>query len=226
MKIYRCALFMNADAPCLYCRTSSPILYRKNQWSMDDFKRKSERIAHVFGDQSKAKPKIPTRCLWGHNFPGTRNFHRHPQKGCDRNQLALSRTIVKYSIGEKTFEDNWKMRITVAQGDYHGIVCPPAFLGKAIRAMMRNIAACTIAWFLMVDFDPNHSQTTAMKASPHTFVVDQDDEDIILKIKGDESDHWVTNQHGKKESLAKKALNFDRLGIHCMKSNVSFFSFL
>lgn len=95
----------------------------------------------------------------------------------------------------------------MAQGDYHGIVCPPAFLGKAIRAMMRNIAACTIAWVLMVDLYPNHSQTTAMKASPHTFVVDQDDEEIILKIKGDESDHWVTNQHGKKESLAKKASN-------------------
>lgn len=45
-----------------------------------------------------------------------------------------------------------------------------------------------------------------MKASPHTFVVDQDDEQIVLKIKGDESDHWVTNQHGEKEQFERKAI--------------------
>jgi hypothetical protein len=37
----------------------------------------------------------------------------------------------------------------------------------------------------------------AMNASPYTFVVEQDDEEITLKIKGDEDEHWITNQHGK-----------------------------
>ncbi len=45
-----------------------------------------------------------------------------------------------------------------------------------------------------------------MKASPHTFVVDQDDEQIVLKIKGDESDHWVTNQHGEKQQSESNAM--------------------
>lgn len=113
------------------------------------------------------------------------------------------------------------MRISVAQGEYHRIVCLPTFLGKAMLTMMNNIAAFTIVWVLMVDFYPGHLQTTAMKASPHTFVVNQDEEEIVLKIKGDESDHWVTNQHGKKESFAMK---FNLLYKYCMRTNVLLFS--
>ena len=69
----------------------------------------------------------------------------------------------------------------------------------AILAIMRNIVSLTVLWILVSGNFPNQSQTEAMKASPHTFVVVQDDEEIVLKIKGDESDHWVTNQNGEKE---------------------------
>ena len=93
------------------------------------------------------------------------------------------------------------MRISVAQRGHQRIVSPPTFLGEAMLGMMRHIAKLTIVWVLMADFYPNQSRATATKASPHTFVVNQDDEEIILKIKGDESDHWVTNQYGKKEII-------------------------
>jgi len=52
-----------------------------------------------------------------------------------------------------------------------------------------------VVWVILYVFITRLSQTEAMKASPHTFVVTQDEEDIILKIKGDEDDHWITNQH-------------------------------
>mmetsp|Transcript_11951 Transcript_11951/g.30318 ORF Transcript_11951/g.30318 Transcript_11951/m.30318 type:complete len:767 (-) Transcript_11951:168-2468(-) len=63
-------------------------------------------------------------------------------------------------------------------------------------AILRNIVSLLTIWIFFSGMIPNSlCQTKAMKASPHTFVVDQDDEQIVLKIKGDESDHWVTNQH-------------------------------
>ena len=53
-----------------------------------------------------------------------------------------------------------------------------------------------VVWVVLFGFVTHLSQTEAIKASPHTFVVTQDEEDIILKIKGDEDDHWITNQQG------------------------------
>ena len=103
------------------------------------------------------------------------------------------------------------MRISVAQREYQRIVSPLTFLGEALLARMRQVAALTLVWILMTGFYPNQSRTTAMKASPHTFVVNQDDEEIVLKIKGDESDHWVTNQHGKKELFATAISKFFRI---------------
>lgn len=64
---------------------------------------------------------------------------------------------------------------------------------------MRNIVSLVTFWIFVAGTIPNSVQVEAMKASPHTFIVDQDDEEIVLKIKGDEIDHWVTNQHGENE---------------------------
>ena len=40
----------------------------------------------------------------------------------------------------------------------------------------------------------------AMMASPHTYLADQNEETITLKIKGDEQENWVTDMDGKEKS--------------------------
>jgi hypothetical protein len=70
-------------------------------------------------------------------------------------------------------------------------------IGNAMLTIMRNKVSLIVVWIAISGIVQDRSQTEAMKASPHTFVVKQYDKEIILKIKGDEDDHWITNQHGK-----------------------------
>ena len=54
---------------------------------------------------------------------------------------------------------------------------------------------------LSMDPKTNTTQTTqAMMASPHVFFVEQFEDTIGLKIKGDEHEHWVTDIDGKYNS--------------------------
>ena len=71
-------------------------------------------------------------------------------------------------------------------------------IGSTMHAILRKTVSLAILWMGMSGIlIPITWQTHAMKASPHTFSVQQDDEEVVLKIKGDEYDHWVTNQHGE-----------------------------
>ena len=72
-------------------------------------------------------------------------------------------------------------------------------IGHLVHTLLRNAVSLAMVWSLIGSMIvvPNRSQTHAMKASPHAFSVNQDEEDVVLKIKGDEFDHWVTNQHGE-----------------------------
>jgi len=51
-----------------------------------------------------------------------------------------------------------------------------------------------LVWIMLSAIIPTQLQAEAMKASPHPFVVEQDDEEIILKFKGDEHQHWITDE--------------------------------
>lgn len=67
----------------------------------------------------------------------------------------------------------------------------------SIGIILRKKIGLLLIWILMSGIMPNRLFTEAMKASPHPFVVEQDDEEIRLKIKGDELQHWVTDDEGK-----------------------------
>ena len=66
-------------------------------------------------------------------------------------------------------------------------------IGNAMLTIVWNVVSLLVVWIAISGIVP----AEAMNASPYTFMVEQDDEEIILKIKGDEDDHWITNQHGK-----------------------------
>ena len=82
-------------------------------------------------------------------------------------------------------------------GTAQGWLTLPNNIGNSVPTTFRNMVSIVLLWTVISGFMPIGSQSEAMKASPHTFILKQEDEDIVLKIKGDELDHWVTNQYGK-----------------------------
>ena len=61
-----------------------------------------------------------------------------------------------------------------------------------LTALLRNVISFLLVWTMI------STQTTqAMMASPHVFFVEQFEDTIGLKIKGDEHEHWVTDIDGK-----------------------------
>ena len=82
-----------------------------------------------------------------------------------------------------------------------------------VSALMRNIVSLVlISMMMMMLMSENRTTTTttttigpqwmaqAMMASPHTYLADQNEETITLKIKGDEQENWVTDMNGKEKS--------------------------
>jgi hypothetical protein len=51
-------------------------------------------------------------------------------------------------------------------------------------------------WWLAIAW-PILPTTQAITASPHTFMVQQLNKTIALKINGDEFSHWITDTNGK-----------------------------
>ena len=68
---------------------------------------------------------------------------------------------------------------------------------KGIASILRNTMSLLLAWIVISGSRMNPLQTQAMMASPHPFLVEQYEETITLKIKGDEIEHWVTDKDGK-----------------------------
>lgn len=81
-----------------------------------------------------------------------------------------------------------------------------------VSALMRNIVSLVLISMMMMMMSENRTTTTptttiglqwmvqAMMASPHTYLADQNEETITLKIKGDEQENWVTDMDGKEKS--------------------------
>ena len=82
-----------------------------------------------------------------------------------------------------------------------------------VSALMRNIVSLVlISMMMMMLMSENRTTTTttttigpqwmaqAMMASPHTYLADQNEDTITLKIKGDEQENWVTDMDGKEKS--------------------------
>ena len=81
-----------------------------------------------------------------------------------------------------------------------------------VSALMRNIVSLVLISMMMMMMSENRTTTTptttiglqwmvqAMMASPHTYLADQNEDTITLKIKGDEQENWVTDMDGKEKS--------------------------
>ena len=66
-------------------------------------------------------------------------------------------------------------------------------LMKGILAtLLRNVISFLLVWTMI-----SAETTQAMIASPHAFFVEQFEDTIGLKIRGDEHEHWVTDMDGK-----------------------------
>lgn len=87
------------------------------------------------------------------------------------------------------------MRITISDRSSNRCFPTSNSIVDMILTIMRNTVSLIMVWTIVSSITPNQLQTKAIKASPYNFVVNQDDEDIMLKIKGDDSDHWITNQY-------------------------------
>ena len=61
-----------------------------------------------------------------------------------------------------------------------------------LTALLRNVISFLLVWTMI-----STPTTQAMMASPHVFFVEQFEDTIGLKIKGDEHEHWVTDIDGK-----------------------------
>ena len=70
-------------------------------------------------------------------------------------------------------------------------------LVEGVTRVRRHTFCLLLGLIITAGIISNQSQVEAMKASPHPFVVEQDDEEIILKMKGDEYQHWITDEDGK-----------------------------
>lgn len=67
----------------------------------------------------------------------------------------------------------------------------------ALPSLLRNTVSLSLVWMMFGSGTTAPTMAQAMMASPHAFLVEQFEETISLKIKGDELKHWVTDMDGK-----------------------------